>query len=80
MVEKPYEGQVRTKYSDSHREEQSEGQVEISAFSVATGSARVQVNLLVDPVLHGWINEWMDSKLFVSSAKMIKTQTSYNPG
>ena len=29
-------------------------QVANSAFSLAAGLARVQVNLLVDPVLHGW--------------------------
>ena len=33
--------------------EDSEDQVVNSAFSVAAGLARVQFNLLVDPVLHG---------------------------
>ena len=47
MVEKPYEGGVRTTYFDCVDEKKS-------VFSLVAGVARVQVNLLVDPVLHGW--------------------------
>ena len=55
MVEKPYEGQVRTIYSDFHGKEHSVDQIAISAFSVDAGLTRVQVNLLVDHVSHEWI-------------------------
>ena len=44
--------------------------------SLAAGLARVQVNLVVDPVLHGWTKEFETHKLSISSAKRVKTLTS----
>ena len=59
-VEKPIEGEVRVENSDSiitgelSQHKDSSVYVSNSAFSLATGSARAEVNLPVDPVLHGW--------------------------
>ena len=52
-----------------------------SNFSLAAGSARVQVNLLVDPVLHGWIKTLrMPNYLLALATQKTKTQISSNPG
>ena len=53
MVEKPFEEQVRIDFTESLNEDKREETVDTSVFLAAVGSARVQVNLLVDPVLHG---------------------------
>ena len=60
MVEKTIEGEVRVEYLNRYDKEElsdcedGSDQVLNFAFSLAASSARVQVNLLVDPVLHGW--------------------------
>ena len=72
-VEKPIKGEVRVEYSDSNvrRElsdcEDGSAQVSNLAFSLAPSSARVQVNLLVYPVLHGWTKTFKSYQLFTSS-------------
>ena len=58
-VEKPIEGEVKVEYSDiiltGELSQHKDSSVHIlnSAFSLAAGLARVQVNLPVYPVLHG---------------------------
>ena len=54
MVDKPIEEQVRIDITESLIERTGEETENNSIFLAAVGSARVQVNLLVDPVLHGW--------------------------
>ena len=59
-VEKPIENEVRVKCYDnamtSEFSQFEENSVLLlnSISSLAAGLARVQVNLVVDPVLHGW--------------------------
>ena len=59
-VEKPSEDEVRVENSNNvligefFQIEESSVHLSNSVFSLAAGLARVQVNLLVDPVLHGW--------------------------
>ena len=59
-VEKPIEDEVRVKcYADAmtgefSQFEESSVHHSNSISSLVAGSARVQVNLEVDPVLHGW--------------------------
>ena len=53
MVEKPIEEQVMINFTESISEGTGEETEDNGTFLAAVGSARVQVNLLVDPVLHG---------------------------
>ena len=59
-VEKPSEDEVRVEYSNNaimrefSQVEESSVHLSNSVLFLAAGLARVQVNLLVDPVLHGW--------------------------
>ena len=53
-VDKPTQEQVRIEFTKTLMENTREEVEKNSIFLAAVGSARVQVNLLVDPVLHGW--------------------------
>ena len=55
--------------------------MDVSVFLADVGSARVQVNLLVDPVLHGWIKTLrIANYLLALATQKTKTQISSNPG
>ena len=61
-VEKPIEDEFRVKcYNDEamtgkfSQFEDNEEHFSNTVFSLAAGSAGVQVNLEIDPVLHGWV-------------------------
>ena len=72
MVEKPYEGEVRTTYFNCVDEKSS-------VFSLVAGAARVQVNLLVYSVLHGWIRTLRIINYLLALPKRLKHRSHLIP-
>ena len=85
MVEKPIEGEVRVEYLINYKKGEISGceddsdQVLNSAFSLAAGSARVHVNLLVDPVLHGWTRTLRVINYLLALPKQLKQRLHLVP-
>ena len=85
MVEKPIEGEVKVKYFNSSEKEvlsdckDSSDQIPNSVFSLVAGSARVQVNLLADPVLHGWTKTLRIINYLLALPKQLKPKRHLIP-
>ena len=77
-VENPIEGKVRVKYFNSFEEEEfsnckdNSTQIQNLVFSIGAGSARVQINLLVDLVMHGWTKTLRIINYLLAVPKLLK--------
>ena len=80
MVDKSSEEMVRIDLTEALIENTREEVENNSIFLVAVGSARVQVNLLVDPVLHGWTRTLRIQELLISFTKKAKASNSSHLG